>query len=521
VNQLDVAIVGGGLAGNLLARQLVRRRPDLRIGLFERDAATSFKVGEATVEIAANYLTRRLGLSSYLYERQLPKNGLRYFFDTEDRSTPLVEMSEMGTLNLPFHPAFQLDRAALEADLLEMNRRDGVHVRTGTRVSRVRLGTGGEPHRFETDDGSGRTLHAARWLVDAAGRTGLLAREQGLREPDPGHRLGSVWGRFENVLDIDTHGSEAWRARVRHTARRLSTIHFMYPGYWIWFIPLRGGLTSVGVTGEAMAENRELRTPEGFRAFLDSHRAIGELLAPAKLIDIGSYLRIAYGTRRLFHTDRWALVGEAATSADPLYSPGSDFIALENDLVTDLIARDLAGEPPESWAERCELFDAFVRFRHEAAILLYRGQYGTLGSFELARAKWDFDIGCYYNLWASAYMRDEHLDLDWLRGQLRLRPLVLRFLETFSELFRGLERELHARGQYFRANTGRFHYGLENIDFAEAVGTERSPDVVMATTLAIFNHARAQALEMLGRAASHRDVAPLPMAAFLSGRALA
>ena len=52
----DVAILGGGLAGNLLARQLRRTLPELRIGLFERSTSTSYKVGEATVEIAANYL---------------------------------------------------------------------------------------------------------------------------------------------------------------------------------------------------------------------------------------------------------------------------------------------------------------------------------------------------------------------------------------------------------------------------------------------------------------------------------
>ena len=94
--------------------------PELRIGLFERSTATSYKVGEATVEIAANHLIRRLGLSSYLYEHQLPKNGLRYFFDGERRDLPLHEMSEIGTLNLPFHPAFQLDRARMEADLLDL-----------------------------------------------------------------------------------------------------------------------------------------------------------------------------------------------------------------------------------------------------------------------------------------------------------------------------------------------------------------------------------------------------------------
>jgi 2-polyprenyl-6-methoxyphenol hydroxylase-like FAD-dependent oxidoreductase len=78
VRQLDVAIVGGGLAGNLLARQLRLACPELRVGLFEQSTATSYKVGEATVEIAANYLTRKQGLTNYLYEHHLPKNGLRY-----------------------------------------------------------------------------------------------------------------------------------------------------------------------------------------------------------------------------------------------------------------------------------------------------------------------------------------------------------------------------------------------------------------------------------------------------------
>ena len=51
---LDVAIIGGGLAGNLLARQLLRTRPELSVGLFERETGTSYKVGEASVEITAN-----------------------------------------------------------------------------------------------------------------------------------------------------------------------------------------------------------------------------------------------------------------------------------------------------------------------------------------------------------------------------------------------------------------------------------------------------------------------------------
>src|SRR3954453_16275554 len=152
-SRFDVAIVGGGLAGTLLARQLRRASPELSIGLFERATESSFKVGESTVEIASNYLVRRLGLSSYLYDRHLPKNGLRFFFDTPTRDAPLERMSEIGTAALPYHPSFQINRARLEDDLRTRNAVEGVLVRTGVRVRDVELASGGGLHRFVVDDG--------------------------------------------------------------------------------------------------------------------------------------------------------------------------------------------------------------------------------------------------------------------------------------------------------------------------------------------------------------------------------
>jgi flavin-dependent dehydrogenase len=517
VKQLDVAIVGGGLAGSLLARQLRLTLPALDVGVFEESTETSYKVGEATVEIAANYLTRKLLLTSYLYEHHLPKNGLRWFFDTPERQAPLEELSEMGSVSLPFHPAFQLDRARLEADLLDMNRRDGVQVCTGARVEDIELGSGDAPHRFSVEDASGSTAFSARWLVDAGGRTAPLPRQLGLRTECAEHRIGSVWGRFENVADIDALGGEAFRARIRHTSRRLSTIHFWYRGYWVWFTPLRGGVTSVGLTGRNVGEDAALRTPEGFRAFLGEHRAIATLLDGAKLIDLGSFARIAYGTRRFFHPDRWGLTGEAATAADPLYSPGSDFIALENDYLCDLIGRDRAGESAEALAERMELYEEVMQFRHEAAMCLYSGLYDTLGSYELACVKWDFDIGCYYNLWVDSYFTDQHLDAEALRAQLRLRPFILQALQNFGDLFLRVADALEKRGHYHRANLGRFYHGLTHIDFAEDVGTLRSGQEQMDTNARIFNLVRSQAAALL-ELTGEESRAPLPLSAFLGKR---
>ena len=148
---------------------------------------------------------------------------------------------------------------------------------------------------------------------------------------------------------------------MRHTTRGLSTIHFLYPGYWIWLIRLRGGITSVGVVGHARARPRAAHARRASARSSTSTRALRELLADAKAIDIGSFARIAYGTKRFLGHGRWALVGEAATAADPLYSPGLDFVALESDFITDADrARGRRASRPTRSRERIDLYDRFL-----------------------------------------------------------------------------------------------------------------------------------------------------------------
>ena len=71
----DVAILGGGLAGLTLSLQLRRRFPDLDILVLERRRhpvpEAAHKVGESSVEIAANYFDTVLGLGEHLAQRQL------------------------------------------------------------------------------------------------------------------------------------------------------------------------------------------------------------------------------------------------------------------------------------------------------------------------------------------------------------------------------------------------------------------------------------------------------------------
>ena len=192
----DVAVLGGGLAGNLAARQLERRLPNARILLCERSSSRSWKVGESSVEIACTSFTRKLGLSRYLYEQHLPKNGLRFFFDNEARDGDLERLSEIGTTALPVIPTFQIDRARMESDLLAMNAEAGIDVVFG-KVTELTLGAGTEPHRFDViPNGSDvREAVRARWIVDASGRAGLIAKpkKQWIEES---HRTAALCRRF-------------------------------------------------------------------------------------------------------------------------------------------------------------------------------------------------------------------------------------------------------------------------------------------------------------------------------------
>jgi glycine/D-amino acid oxidase-like deaminating enzyme len=75
----NLIILGGGLAGLSLARQLKLRLPNIEITVLERRKhpvpEAAFKVGESTVEIGAHYYGEVLRLKKHLERDQLFKLG--------------------------------------------------------------------------------------------------------------------------------------------------------------------------------------------------------------------------------------------------------------------------------------------------------------------------------------------------------------------------------------------------------------------------------------------------------------
>lgn len=433
----DVVITGGGLAGLTLARQLRQEDPDIRVLVAEKRAhpapEAAFKVGESSVEIGAHYFWHVLGLDPHLQSRQLYKLGLRYFF-TRDGNRRLEDRAEAGPRMFPKVPSFQLDRGRLENFLVDENRASGIDVLDDCRVQDVRLDADG--HTTTLSAGGATHEVRSRWVVDGTGRRGLLRRKLGLCRAAP-HGANAVWFRFNSRIKVDDWGTDpTWRAEVPTGERWMSTVHLMGRGYWTWLIPLASDSTSVGIVADGdLHPYATINRFEKAMAWLHRHEPqCGEVLEELRggLEDFLGLHHYAHGCTQMYGAERWALIGEAGPFSDPFYSPGSDFIAIGNDLTTELIMRDRRGEPIDEHASYfsrmyLRLFDAFLR--------LYDGQYPIMGNAQVMTAKVAWDNACYWGISAQLYFQRRYRDLAYMRS---IEPLLYRFFLLHARMQRRL-----------------------------------------------------------------------------------
>ena len=348
----DVVICGGGLAGQTLARQLRLAVPDQSILLVDRLnrplPVSSFKVGESSVELGAHYLSEKLGLTDYFQSRHLRKLGLRYFMG--DSAGPVHTRPEYGLSRFPQIHSYQLDRGMLENDLRAMNQADGVNLLEGVDIRDVTVGSGERRHVVEIVDNS--TSDAlkieAKWVVDATGRRRLLQRKLGLERKRSKKKYSSVWFRYEGRIDISDlvpESEAAWHARVPGRNRYFSTNHTINKGYWVWFIPLASGNTSVGiVTSEEIYPFTDYCTYPLALEWLRNHEpAVFDFVRDLLPMDFKCMRGYSYSSKQVYSVDRWACVGEAGVFADPFYSPGTDLIGFGNTMVTSMIQKDAEG----------------------------------------------------------------------------------------------------------------------------------------------------------------------------------
>ena len=428
----DVVILGGGLAGLTLALQLRGEFPELDILVLERNQhplpAAAHKVGESTVEIGAHYFDSVLGLREHLDSAHIRKYGLRYFF-SEGRED-IENTTELGTSGAFPTPSYQIDRGIFETFLGEEARRRGIDFRDGAKVKTFNVGADGAAHSVCFVDADGEHEVSARWLVDAAGRAGLLRRRFDLTL-DNGHHANAVWFRLNTRLDIDKFSDDAeWLTRCDPPDRWRSTNHLMGAGYWAWLIPLGSGAHSVGIVCDAA-----MHPLEGMRTFelaLDWLKTRQPALARAieaqrgKLLDFHFLRGYSHSSRQLFSADRWALTGDAGAFLDPFYSPGSDFIAIANTYIVALIAKDRAGRNVAPYAHLYgKLFFSF----YDSTLALFRNQYPLFGNARVLPVKMIWDYAYYWAVLCQLMFQQRLTDLDLL-GDLHDELALAQALNT-------------------------------------------------------------------------------------------
>ena len=325
-----------------------------------------------------------------------------------------------------------------ENELADRCRAIGVDLRDGSPVQDVELGAGDADHRITFGAEGDEQEAAARWIVGATGRAAFMKRKLGLAQ-DVEHTINASWLRLQNGLELDAWSDdEAWQGRMQQQkVRWLYTNHLMGEGYWVWLIPLGTGAISIGIVADPRFHPFErISTLEAALDWLDEHEPLVAEAVRSRPDDVQDFLRVedyAYQVERVYSPERWCLTGDAGAFTDPFYSPGSDFIALGNTCITDLVVRDLAGEPVEERVERFN--DQFLQqFRRQ--LDFYTDMYELWGNPQVMCAKVSWDLLVYWGLTSVRYVHGFWHDLDFSAETSELLDRAYELNERIQRFFR-------------------------------------------------------------------------------------
>ncbi len=459
----DVLIIGAGMAGSCLARQLRLRMPHLNVLVIDRKTSFDYWVGESTVEVWEDYMTRILHLGPYLERHHLQKHGLRFFFDSAEKNLSVSQMSEYGRSNFHSLHARQIDRARFDTDMCRMNRELGIDVRLGVDVKRRDQGE--PPIKIDRDRGHTVRTSAGevrcRWLIDAAGRNSPLTRLLDLIEPERRYTKGSYWARYKGCRVIDQLGDESWRRRINFTQRYHSTNHFMYRGYWIWHISIDDDVVSIGVEFDEAEVPLKIRNGTELTAWLRSHVSLDEILGTdAELLDFYGLKRIAYKSKEFFSTDRWFLTGMSGLFVSVLGSSTSRLYANTNRLIEEMIRADENGDA-NLFKKEVRHFNIMLDSAYESGIR-FLGNLDRFGSYDVWEPFFGASLALYFNSLLPAATNDFTVEIDTARSHglscgcsvqsneaIQLRLTVARLADEFMHF-------LDERGLYYDRNKGYF-----------------------------------------------------------------
>jgi flavin-dependent dehydrogenase len=352
---VDVVIIGAGPSGSTLATLLRKYRPSTSVLVLEKEHFPRHRIGESLL-VDVNRILLDMGALEQVEAANFSrKYGATFIWGDErepfhflwKEGTSIVKAPQGYQLDYTFH----VDRAEYDQILVDAARSQGARVEEGCAVGKLLFDgervTGVE---VRTPDGERCTVHAS-YVVDCAGDRGPAHRKLAHRQLDESLRNIAVYGYMRNVANDPALNGE-------HEKRTLILTHKQG---WVWVIPLRDGITSVGF----------VTAIEQFRkAGIDDHQAYYQqiiadlreherLFAQAELVDYRGDGKLVHTVQEYsYQCDNiagpgWATCGNAAGFVDAILSIGVYVAQTHAQFLACTLRSVLDGEVDEREALDC------------------------------------------------------------------------------------------------------------------------------------------------------------------------
>lgn len=276
LHRSDVLIVGSSFTGSILGWILAKQ--GLAVTIIDKQSHPRFAVGESTTPTAdflVAHLADRWGLKELRplaawgdWQRAYPqlrcgkKRGFAYYQhrsgephrdDADHSGSYLVAASAKDAWS-----DTQWLRSDVDHFLAQQAARAGCSLLEGCDVLDVEQDSdavGGLGYRWKvviaprSSQGTDRTHHRSRFLVDASGGGGFSARWLGNRDNSDRMRTktGALWGHFRNVGSMQEHSSSFANDAKAYFNPDDSAQHHVLEDGWFWMLRFHHGVTSVGL----------------------------------------------------------------------------------------------------------------------------------------------------------------------------------------------------------------------------------------------------------------------------------
>ncbi|MFQ5855377.1 MAG: NAD(P)/FAD-dependent oxidoreductase [Anaerolineae bacterium] len=328
MNNYDVVIIGGGPAGSTIGCLAKKYMPQLNVLILEKEQFPRHHTGESLLAGATPVL-HEMEVYDKVDSFGFPEKLGATFIWGHGREPWGFEFSEVGThlerdgVALPkyFTKGWQVTRHDYDKLLLDHAREFGVEVKEGCRATEPLQDSNGTMIGVEYVEGSTTHRVESGWVMDCSGQDGWLANQFDLRVYDARMNNLALYGYWQDAK---------WKFEYVGYPNLTRIFIVSTPRGWIWYIPVRENVISVGfVTHTTLYRERELRPYEAYSEEINGCSEITELLEGAKLVrltpdqkqDIMTIRDWSYVCRQLYG-DGWAMAGDAGAFVDPVLSSG-------------------------------------------------------------------------------------------------------------------------------------------------------------------------------------------------------